>query len=93
MSGFLVTGSKIVLHFVSRDVPLEVSIVSEGGRGLFSSRLAVKKSLGMLALVGVTPLGELAIPRARSYPGALFLEPLGSASPPPLGCRHARRAS
>lgn len=36
-SGFLVTQSKIVLHFISKDVPLEVSMVSKGvGRGAWS---------------------------------------------------------
>lgn len=57
------TQSKIVLHFVSKEVPLEGSIVFKGGGGgwiLLSARLAVKKSSGMLARVGVPPLGERA---------------------------------
>lgn len=65
--GLLVTQSKIVLHFISKRVPLEGSSVFERGvRLLLSSRLAVKKSSGMLALVGVRPLGEPVIPRVVS---------------------------
>lgn len=79
-SGLLVTQSKIVLHFISKDGPLEVSSVFKGwGRGLLSWRLA---------LAGVMPLGEPAIPPAMGYTGALSLEPRGSASPP-LECWHA----
>ena len=54
--------TEIVLHFISKEVPLQGSRVFKGGgRLLLSSRLAVKNS-GMLALVGVRPQGEPVIP-------------------------------
>lgn len=60
--GLLVTQSEIVLHFISKEVPLQGSRVFKGGRRLLlSSRLAVKNS-GMLALVGVRPQEEPVIP-------------------------------
>lgn len=61
--GLLVMQSKIVLHFVSKEVPLLGSSVFKGGGRLpLSSRLAVKKNSGMLALVGVRPPEEPVIP-------------------------------
>lgn len=62
MPGLLVTQSEIVLHFISKEVPLQGSSIFEGGGRLrLSSRLVVKNS-GMLALVGVRPRGEPVIP-------------------------------
>lgn len=55
VSGLLVTQSKIVLHFISKEVLLSLK-----GGALLSSRLAVKKSWGRLALVGAMPQGGLA---------------------------------
>lgn len=57
VSGLLVTQSKIVLHFISKEVLLEGSIVF---KGVLSSRLAVKKSWGGLAPVGAMSPGGLA---------------------------------
>lgn len=62
MPGLLVTQSEIVLHFISKEVPLQGSSIFEGGGRLpLSSRLVVKNS-GTLALVGVRPRGEPVIP-------------------------------
>lgn len=52
--------SKIVLHFISKEVPQEALLSLQVGGSLLTSMLTVKKSSGVLVLVHVMPLGELA---------------------------------
>lgn len=54
-TGLLGTQSKIVLHFISKEMPWEGSIVFKKGRLLVSPRLAVKEELACFPGGGSSP--------------------------------------
>lgn len=61
MSGLLVMQSKIVLHFTSKEVPLEGSIVFKRGGGVSALlKAGSKDELRHACPGGVMPLGEMA---------------------------------
>lgn len=65
-TGLLGTQSKIVLHFISKEMPWEGSIVFKKREAAGLPQAGSKGRAGMLPWWGVEPLGELAGPQCRT---------------------------